>query len=305
MLTTATACTLAARRARRRSRCRGGRRRRPAATATGRLRPTVPAGPRRPRPSSRSIASVATNIYRGELTGGEVVANANRIARSRGAAGGGREPATAPRRIPRRARARLPPALAHRAPARARRRRPACSPTSAAPTCIAPVPGVLRQGGRDDRELRDVGAGRLGFTQARDARGRATRSAIYYQRQASSPRSARRFPTLAAEDRDADASGRSPTASSRLTYNAFPTGTLTAVILVPPPPAALAAQPCIAVRAAEIGRVRAAARRALPPARRELREVRRGRARRHRRAVVILRIGPRAIAGQRGARARR
>ena len=32
------------------------------------------------------------------------------------------------------------------------------------------------------------------------------------------------------------------------TFNAFPTGTLTAVTLVPPPAASLAAQPCIAVR---------------------------------------------------------
>ena len=39
------------------------------------------------------------------------------------------------------------------------------------------------------------------------------------------------------------------------TYNAFPKGTLTAVILVPPPPAAWASQPCIAVTAAEIGHV--------------------------------------------------
>ena len=38
-------------------------------------------------------------------------------------------------------------------------------------------------------------------------------------------------------------------------YNAFPKGTLTAVILVPPPPAAWASQTCIAVTAAEIGHV--------------------------------------------------
>jgi hypothetical protein len=40
-----------------------------------------------------------------------------------------------------------------------------------------------------------------------------------------------------------------------LTYTAFPSGTVTAVILVPPPAASLAAQPCMVVRALEIGHV--------------------------------------------------
>jgi hypothetical protein len=41
------------------------------------------------------------------------------------------------------------------------------------------------------------------------------------------------------------------------TYNAFPAGTLSAVILVAPPTASLAAQPCAVVRAGEFGRVAA------------------------------------------------
>ena len=39
------------------------------------------------------------------------------------------------------------------------------------------------------------------------------------------------------------------------TYNAFPTGTLQALILVAPPAAALTRQPCAVVRAGEFGRV--------------------------------------------------
>jgi hypothetical protein len=39
------------------------------------------------------------------------------------------------------------------------------------------------------------------------------------------------------------------------TYNAFPTGTLSAVILVPPPAPSLTRQPCAIVRAGEFGRV--------------------------------------------------
>jgi len=46
---------------------------------------------------------------------------------------------------------------------------------------------------------------------------------------------------------------RSTFAVMRLTFKAFPTGVVTAVILIPPPSAALAAQPCVAVRASVIG----------------------------------------------------
>jgi hypothetical protein len=40
-----------------------------------------------------------------------------------------------------------------------------------------------------------------------------------------------------------------------VTYNAFPAGTLTAVLLIPPTPVALAAKTCASVRAGEFGRV--------------------------------------------------
>jgi hypothetical protein len=40
-----------------------------------------------------------------------------------------------------------------------------------------------------------------------------------------------------------------------LTYNAFPRGTLTAVTLVPPPPASLTALPCMVARATEVGHI--------------------------------------------------
>ena len=40
-----------------------------------------------------------------------------------------------------------------------------------------------------------------------------------------------------------------------VSFTAFPTGTVTAVILVPPPSATLSAQPCAAVKAAEVGQI--------------------------------------------------
>jgi hypothetical protein len=88
-------------------------------------------------------------------------------------------------------------------------------------------------------------------------------------------------------------------ATVALTYSAFPSGTLSAVIAVPAPAASLAAEPCAAVSVAEIGRVaeRIAARfnplAASYAGYVETTHADTG-------AVVVVRIGLRAIAGSEG-----
>ena len=62
------------------------------------------------------------------------------------------------------------------------------------------------------------------------------------------------FPGAAADRPDPDPR-RDHLHGAHRTYNAFPTGTLEAVILVPPPAPSLDALPCVVVRADEIGRV--------------------------------------------------
>ena len=84
-----------------------------------------------------------------------------------------------------------------------------------------------------------------------------------------------------------------------LSFKAFPTGMLTAVILVPPPAPSLSAQPCVAVRAIEIGRVAeqlAARFHPLDASYVKYVEV----VHSDTGAMVILRIGPRAIPGSQG-----
>jgi hypothetical protein len=84
-----------------------------------------------------------------------------------------------------------------------------------------------------------------------------------------------------------------------LTYDAFPTGTLTAVILVPPPAPSLAAQPCVAVRAIEIGHIAKLLSERFHPLdvsyARFVEVVHSDTG-----ATVILRIGPRALPGSEG-----
>jgi hypothetical protein len=83
------------------------------------------------------------------------------------------------------------------------------------------------------------------------------------------------------------------------TYGAFPTGTLEAVILVPPPAPELAALPCVVVRADEIGRVAEMLSARFNPLNASypnfvtVVHVDTG-------ATVLLRIGPRAIPGSMG-----
>jgi hypothetical protein len=92
---------------------------------------------------------------------------------------------------------------------------------------------------------------------------------------------------------------RSTFAVMRLTYKAFPTGIVTAVILIPPPSAALAAQPCVAVRATVIGhcaQLLAARFHPLNVSYAKFVEV----VHDDTGATVLLRIGPRALPGSEG-----
>ena len=120
------------------------------------------------------------------------------------------------------------------------------------PYIIAPVPGVLRSGGRTIGSFLMSVQDDVGFTKL-ESHAAGDPIGIYYQgRLAASlgarfPKRAPASPTLSI--------GRVSYGVLSETYNAFPTGTLTAVILVPPPPAAWAALPCIAVKVAEIGHV--------------------------------------------------
>jgi len=83
------------------------------------------------------------------------------------------------------------------------------------------------------------------------------------------------------------------------TFRAFPSGTLTSVILVPPPNVTLATQPCIAVRAAEIGRVAEHLAARFHPLDASYANFAKT-VRADTGATVILRIGARPIAGSQG-----
>jgi hypothetical protein len=84
-----------------------------------------------------------------------------------------------------------------------------------------------------------------------------------------------------------------------LSFNAFPTGTVTAVILIPPPPASLQAQPCAAVRALTVGHMAQQLALRFEPL--DVNYVNYVQVvHQYTGAFVILRIGPRAIPGSEG-----
>jgi hypothetical protein len=120
------------------------------------------------------------------------------------------------------------------------------------PYVIAPVTGVLRQGGRVIGSYVMSVQDDYGFTLL-ESHAAGEPIAMYYHGR-----------------KVADTGGRLPAtqplgATLMLgginysviaeTYKAFPSGSVTAVILVPPPAPSLAAQPCMVVRATEVGHI--------------------------------------------------
>ncbi len=240
------------------------------------------------------VASVATNIYRGELIGGEVFANANRVANSArllAAVASGRRAAVYAavhalvyHPVWHIVRLRVLDAAGH------------VLADIGGPFIIAPVAGVLRSGGRTIGSFLmsvqdDVGFTKLETHAAGDPIG------IYYQGRLVASLGAR-FPKLPPSAATLTVGSVAYGVVSE-TYNAFPTGTLTAVILVPPPPAAWASQTCVAVTAAEIGHVAKLLSDRFHPldaSYAKFAEV----VHDDTGAVVILRIGSRPIAGSQG-----
>ena len=211
---------------------------------------TAPCGAATATTVQSVVASVATNIYRGELIGGEVFANAARVASSArllAAVASGRRSA-----VYAAVHALVYHPIWHIVRLRVLDAAGRVLADIGGPFIIAPVPGVLRSGGRTIGSFvmsvqDDVGFTKLETHAAGDPIG------IYYHGGLVASLGAH-FPTLP------------PTAATLTvgsvaysvvdeTFNAFPKGTLTAVMLVPPPPAAWASQACIAVTTAEIGHV--------------------------------------------------
>jgi hypothetical protein len=119
---------------------------------------------------------------------------------------------------------------------------------------IAPVSGVLRLGGRVIGTFvmsvqDDVGVTKLETRFVGDPIGIYVNGELVADRYAKPPSSPPRGPSLTL--------GRVAYRVVTETYDAFPTGTLTAVLLVPPPAASLIPQTCSVVRAEEFGRVAA------------------------------------------------
>lgn len=120
------------------------------------------------------------------------------------------------------------------------------------PYVIAPVTGMLRMAGRVIGSYVMSVQDDVGFTKL-ELHAVGNPIAIYYDGNRVAQEGGR-LPSLAPSGPTFVLGGVTYGVVSQ-TYNAFPTGTLTAVILVPPPAATLATQPCIAVRTAEVGRV--------------------------------------------------
>ncbi len=122
------------------------------------------------------------------------------------------------------------------------------------PYVIAPVPGVLRSGGRLVGSFvmsvqDDLGVTKLETRFVGDPIGIYLKGKLVADLGAS-------FPSTPPTGSGLTLSGVGYRAVAQ-TYDAFPAGTLSAVILVAPPKGSLARQPCAVVRAGEFGRVAA------------------------------------------------
>jgi hypothetical protein len=194
--------------------------------------------------------SVANSIYGGELLGGEVVADARHVSGSAAllravASHNSAAALNAVRAIVYHSRWHIVRLRVLDIPGRV-------LADFGGPYVLAPVTGVLRLGQRVVGSYvmsvqDDVGFAKLESRFVGDPIG------IYYGGKLVAELGAR-FPAAAPSAPSMERGGVTYTVLT-VTYNAFPTGKLTAVILVPPPSPALATQPCIAVRAAAIGRV--------------------------------------------------
>jgi hypothetical protein len=120
------------------------------------------------------------------------------------------------------------------------------------PYVIAPVTGVLRAGGVVVGSFVMSVQDDLGFAKL-ERRFVGDPIGIYADGRLVVERSGR-FPELAPTGANVELGGVVYAAVLR-TYNAFPSGTVSAVIAVPAPPAALTEQSCSAVVVGEIGRV--------------------------------------------------
>ena len=240
------------------------------------------------------VASVATNIYRGELIGGEVFANEHRVAGSQAllaAVASGRRSA-----VYAAVHSLVYHPIWHIVRLRVLDGAGRVLADIGGPYIIAPVSGVLRSGGRTIGSFLmsvqdDVGFTKLEVHAAGDPIG------IYYQGRLVASLGGR-FPTAPPTTATLSVGAFQDSVISQ-TYNAFPTGTLTSVILVAPPPAAWAIQPCIAVKMAEIGHVAtllSARFHPLDASYAKFAQV----VHDDTGAVVILRIGTRPIAGSQG-----
>jgi len=255
---------------------------------------TAPCGAATATTVQAVVASVATNIYRGELIGGEVFANEHRVASSArllAAVASGRRSAVYAavhslvyHPLWHIVRLRVLDAAGH------------VLADIGGPYIIAPVAGVLRSGARTIGSFLMSVQDDVGFTKL-ETHAAADPIGVYYKGRLVASLGAR-FPTLPPSTATL-AVGSVTYSVVDETYNAFPTGTLTAVILVPPPPAAWASQPCIAVRTSEIGRVARLLSERFHPldaSYAKFAEV----VHDDTNAVVILRIGTRPIAGSQG-----
>jgi hypothetical protein len=255
---------------------------------------TAPCGTETAATVQSVVASVATNIYRGELIGGEVFADARRIANSAkllAAVRSGRRAA-----VYAAVHALVYHPLWHIVRLRVSDTRGRILADIGGPYIIAPVPGVLRSGGATIGTFvmsvqDDVGFTKLETHAAGDPIG------IYYRGRLVASLGAH-FPALP-PTADTMTVGSVAHAVVRQSFNAFPAGTLTSVILVPPPPASWSALPCIAVRTAEIGHVAQLLSHRFHPL-----DASYGKfalvVHDDTGALVILRIGARAIAGSEG-----
>jgi hypothetical protein len=164
------------------------------------------------------------------------------------------------------------------------------------PYVIAPVAGVLRVGTRVVGSYVMSVQDDHGFTLL-ETRFVGDPTGIYYHGVLVAETGAR-FPVTAPSGPTMGWAGVTYAVTTR-TYDAFPTGTLTAVILLPPLEPSLSTQPCAAVHAAEVARIAEHLAALFHPLNARYRAYA-GTVHSYTGAKVIVRIGLRAIPGSEG-----
>jgi hypothetical protein len=204
---------------------------------------------------SAVVAGVANNIYRGELGGGEVAVDQRRVTQSvallTAVAAGNR--AAARRAV----HAIVYHSLWHVVRLRVLDTGGHIVAEIGGPYVLAPVTGTLRLGGRVIGSYMMSVQDDYGFT-ILEVHAAGLPAAMYYGGRnvadTGGPLAGRPLPATLPTGPTLTLAGKSYDVLEE-TYGAFPTGTVTAVILIPPPSASLAAQSCGAVRALEVGHV--------------------------------------------------